>query len=63
MKSWFLNRGYIKLLIDAEIKKVKFPSTSRYRDIKMKVIPLFITYHLLLKDLLVSLESSFTFFI
>ena len=51
MKSWFLNRGYSELLIDTEIKKVKFPNTPRNRDISIKGIPLvFISYYLALKD-------------
>ena len=29
MKSWFLNRGYPKTLLDTEVNKVKFHNTSR----------------------------------
>ena len=50
MKLWLLKRGYPKWLIDKEVEKVKFPGTSRKRDIKMKGIPLVVTYHPLLKD-------------
>ena len=28
MKSWFLNRGYPKTLIETKVNKVKFPNTS-----------------------------------
>ena len=45
MKSWFLNRGYPKWLIDRELEKVKFPCTSGKRDTKMKRMTLVITYH------------------
>ena len=50
MKLWFLNRGYPKLLIYKEVRKLKVPCTLRKRGTKMKGIPLVITYHLLLKD-------------
>ena len=50
MKSWFLNRGYPKWLIDTEMEKAKFLCTSRKRYTKMKRIPLVVTYHPLLKD-------------
>lgn len=49
-KSCYLNRVYPKLLIVTEIEKVKFPSTSNNRDIKIKGIPLINSYHPLLKD-------------
>ena len=50
MKLWFLNRGYLKRLIDTEVEKIKFSCTSRKRDTKIKRIPLVITYHPLLKE-------------
>ena len=47
MKSWFLVGGYPKVLIEAEMKKVK--STSKYkntkRDKSLKVVPFVMTYY------------------
>ena len=34
MKSWFLNRGYPKTLIDTEFSKVKFLNSSGDMEIK-----------------------------
>ena len=50
MKSWFLNRGCPKTLIESEVNKVKFPDTSGDKKTWTNGIPLVITYHLLLKD-------------
>ena len=49
MKSWFLNRGYPKILIDTEVSKLKFLNTSGDKRNKTNGIPLVITYHPLLK--------------
>ena len=45
MKSWFLNRGYTKTLLDTEVNKVKFPNTSGDKKTKTNGIPIVITYH------------------
>ena len=50
MNSWFLNRGYPKTLLDTEVNKVKFPNTYGDKKTKTNGIPVFITYHPLLKD-------------
>ena len=50
MKSWFLNRGYPKTLLDTDVKKVKFCNTSGDKKTKTNRILLVITYHPLLKD-------------
>ena len=50
MKSWFLNRGYPKTLLDTEFNKVKFSNASGDKKTKTNGIPLVITYHPLLKD-------------
>ena len=50
MKSWFLNRGYPKTLIDLEVNKVRFPNTFGHKKTKTNRIPLVITYLPLLKD-------------
>ena len=50
MKSWFLNRGYPKTLLDTEFNKVKFSNSSGDKKTKTNGIPLVITYHPLLKD-------------
>ena len=50
IKSWFMNRGYPKTLIDTEVSKVKFLNTSGDKRTKTNEIPLVITYHPLLKD-------------
>ena len=61
MKLRFLNRGYPKRLINTEVEKVKFSSTFRERDAKMRGIPLVIIYHPLVNILLVWLERIFIF--
>ena len=50
MNSWFLNKGYPKTLLDTEVNKVKFPNTCGDKKTKTNGIPVFITYHPLLKD-------------
>ena len=50
MKSWFLNRGYPKTLIDTEVSKVQFLNTSWDKRAKTNGIPLVISDHPLLKD-------------
>ena len=50
IKSWFLNTGYPKTLIDTEVNKIKFPNTSGDEKTRTNRIPLVITYHPFLKD-------------
>ena len=53
MKSWFLVRGYINDLIEAEMKKVKFTSKNRNnkRGKSSKRVPFAMTYHPKLKSM------------
>ena len=47
MKSWFLVRGYLKNLIESEMKKVKLKSKNRNtnRGKSLKAVPFVMTYH------------------
>ena len=50
MKSWFSKRRYLEFIIKTEIGKVKFKRQEIQRRGVIKVVPLVITYHLLLKS-------------
>ena len=50
MKSWFLKRSYPEHLINAEMKKVKYPSRKSQKS-ELKGVPFVVTYHPLLNEL------------
>ena len=53
MKSWFLERGYPKNVIDREMEKVKLKKKQvlSRRGVVTKGVPLVIKYHPLLKSI------------
>ena len=51
MKIWIQKRGYLQIIIENEMKKVKFPSCNKAQRKNSKRIPFVVTYHPLLKQL------------
>ena len=51
MKLWFLRRGCPKKLIETEVKKVSFSTSSNETRNKVKGFPMTIRYHPLLKTI------------
>ena len=53
MKSWLLVRGYLKDLIETDMKNLKFASQNRNakRGKSLKAVPQVMTYHLKVKSM------------
>ena len=51
MKEWFMKRGYPELLIEREMKKVRFSKENQKSKNVKKGVPFVVTYHPLLKKL------------
>ena len=50
MKSWFLERGYLKQMIDSQMRKVKFGQRLKTGNKQAGIgVPFVITYHPKLK--------------
>ena len=62
MKSWFQRQGYPEDVINSEFKKVVFTWNFGKSSNKNKGVLFVLTYHPLLKRLIVSLEKTFFYF-
>ena len=51
MKSWFLKRGYPKILVEKEMGKVKVSNKVGDKQQNEKGIPFFVTYHPTVKNI------------
>ena len=57
MKSWFLERGYSKQMIDSQMGKVKFSQRLKAGSKQAALgVPFVITYHPKLKKIMKKLE-------
>ena len=45
MKSWFLKKGYLEIMIDEEMKKVNFSGKGSKKSKKSKGVPFVVIYH------------------